>query len=78
MTAIYQTLGEILGEELGCAPVPLTAQTELDDLPGWDSATLAGVILSIESAFGVSVTREQLGPIATGADLARLCGAPPA
>lgn len=76
MTGIYRTLGEILGEELGCAPVALTAQTELDDLPGWDSATLAGVILSIEAAFGVGITREQLGPIATGADLARLCHAP--
>lgn len=77
MSDIYRTLGEILGEELGRAPVALTAQTELDDLPGWDSATLAGVILSIEDAFGVTITREQLGPVATGADLARLCQTPP-
>jgi acyl carrier protein len=78
MSDVYQALGEILGEELGRAPVPLTAQTELDDLPGWDSATLAGVILAIEFAFGVSITRDQLGPIETGADLARLCQPPPA
>ena len=73
MNDIYVTLSEILGEELGCPPVPLAAHTELDDLPGWDSATLAGVILSIEATFGVNITRKQLGPVVTAADLARLC-----
>lgn len=76
ITDIYVTLGQILGEEFGCPPVALAAETELDDLPGWDSAALAGVILGIEDAFGVSITRDQLGPLVTGADLARLCPLP--
>ena len=76
MIDIYKALSEILADELNQASAPLTEHTELDDLPGWDSAALAGVILSIESHFGVSITRKQLDSIVTVADLARLCQAP--
>jgi acyl carrier protein len=78
MTGLYTTLGEILGDELDTAPVQLTADTELADIPGWDSAALAGVILGIETAFSVTIHAGQIRDINTAADLARLCANNPA
>jgi acyl carrier protein len=75
MTSLYEQLGRIIGDELGTAPIALTAEMRLDDIPGWDSVTVAGVLLGIEERFNVVATREDLTQLATGADLARLCGA---
>jgi len=76
MSDVYATLGQIIGDELGTAPVRLAAATELADIPGWDSATLAGVLLGIEAIYGVVATREQIAGLDTGADLAALCVKP--
>ena len=73
MTNLYEQLGRIIGDELGTAPVPLTPETLLDDIPGWDSVTIAGVLLGIEETFDVVATRKLLARLVTGADLARLC-----
>jgi acyl carrier protein len=73
MTNLYEQLGRIIGDELGTEPVALTPETKLDDIPGWDSVTIAGVLLGIEETFGVVATRSVLSRLVTGADLARLC-----
>jgi acyl carrier protein len=73
MGGVYEELTAIVGDELGSPPQPIGPDTLLDDIPGWDSVTLAGVLLAIESRFGVAAGRQQLDGVATGADLARLC-----
>lgn len=76
MADLYATLGALIGEELATPPVALTPATQLDDIPGWDSVALAGVVLAIETRFAVAVSRAQVDGIHTGADLAALCGPP--
>lgn len=73
MSELYATLGTLIGEELATPPVALTPATQLDDIPGWDSVALAGVILAIETRFGTAVSRAQVDGIHTAADLAALC-----
>ena len=73
MTDIYARLSHIVAGEIGADGVAIGPETELDDLPGWDSVALAGVLLAIESEFEVGVTRQQIQHMSTGADLARLC-----
>jgi acyl carrier protein len=50
-------LGDLIGDELGCGPVALQADTILADLPGWDSVAMAGVMLALEDRFGVMLER---------------------
>jgi acyl carrier protein len=73
MSEIYTTLSALIGEELGMPIPPLCPETDLDQIPGWDSATFAGVLLGIETSFGVTATRLQISNIRYGADLAALC-----
>lgn len=76
MKDVYEILSEIVGSELGAAIAPIGPETQLDDIAGWDSVTLAGVMLAIEARFGVAASRRRVDQISTGADLARLCEAP--
>ncbi len=73
MDDTYRRLSQIVGAELGTEPVELQPDTVLDDLPGWDSVALAGVLLAVEEQFNVNAVRRDVGVLATGADLARLC-----
>jgi acyl carrier protein len=75
MSDIYTSLSDLIAEELGIPIPPLTPATELDQIPGWDSATFAGVLLGIETSFGVTASRQQISHIRYGADLAALCAA---
>jgi acyl carrier protein len=68
MSDVYETLSELIAEELGMPVRTLMPETELD------SATFAGVLLGIETSFGVRATRQQISNIKYGADLAALCG----
>ncbi|MCB8883358.1 hypothetical protein ACELLULO517_24130 [Acidisoma cellulosilytica] len=72
MDDIYQVLTTILESELQTDIPPLRPDTVLDDLPGWDSVSLAGVLLAIEEQFQVNAVRRDL-VATTGADLFRLC-----
>jgi acyl carrier protein len=65
-------LAAIIGGELGIAPPALDADSELADLPGWDSVALAGVLVALEARFGVAVGRAEIDAIETAGDLARL------
>jgi acyl carrier protein len=73
MSDIYADLAALIAEELGMPVQPLAPRTELDQIPGWDSATFAGILLAIETTFGVTATRQQISHIRYGADLAALC-----
>lgn len=75
---IYRVLAMLIGEELGSGPVDITSETVLADLRGWDSVAIAGVLIAIESRFGIEVDRDRLENLSTGQDLADLIelGAP--
>lgn len=75
MSDVYAVLTEIVSRELDTALPTLTEATRLDDLSGWDSVALAGVLVEIESRFGVVATRAQIDGVRTAGDLARMCGA---
>lgn len=76
MSEVYAVLSKIVGDELGADAIPIGPDTELDDIAGWDSVTLAGVLIALEGRFGVPISRENIDRIATGADLARICQGP--
>jgi len=76
MSDVYEALGRIIGEELDGRAVQLNPEMELADIPGWDSAALAGVILGIETTFGVAIHASQIRRISTAGDLAKLCPSP--
>jgi acyl carrier protein len=73
MSDLYQTLATIIGTELDCPPPALTPDSQLEDLPGWDSVALAGVLVGLETRFGVAIGRTEINAIETAGDLARLC-----
>jgi acyl carrier protein len=58
-------LGDLIGDELGCGPVALQADTILADLPGWDSVAMAGVMLALEDRFGVMLERTSVDGVNT-------------
>jgi acyl carrier protein len=68
----YRLLTKILESELQTPISPLRPDTVLDDLPGWDSVTLAGVLLSIEEQFQVNAVRRDV-VATTGAELFQIC-----
>ena len=69
---IYAILQDIVAGELDAGPVSLAPDTVLDDLRGWDSVALAGVVVAIEARFGNPITRAELGDIRRAEDLALL------
>jgi acyl carrier protein len=68
----YRVLAALISEETGTAPVELTPETVLADLRGWDSVAIAGVLLAIESRFGIEVDRDCVENLTTAKDLADL------
>jgi acyl carrier protein len=68
----YRILTAIVQHELQTEIPPMGSETILDDLPGWDSVALAGVLLAIEERFQVAAVRRDLVPT-TGAELLLLC-----
>jgi len=68
----YRLLTEIIKRELQTEIEPLRPDTVLDDLPGWDSVALAGVLLAIEEQFHVNAVRRDV-VVVTGEELALLC-----
>lgn len=74
---IYRALAALIGEELGTDQVALTPETVLADLRGWDSVAIAGVLIAIESRFGVEVDRDHLENLTMAKDLADLIAPSP-
>ena len=55
-------------------PVKLTPETQLQDLPEWDSLAALGVIVMFDMEYGKSITGDQLEKISTIGDLFILTG----
>jgi len=55
-------------------PVNLTPETQLQDLPEWDSLAALGVIVMFDMEYGKSITGDQLEKISTIGDLFVLTG----
>jgi acyl carrier protein len=55
-------------------PVKLTPETQLQDLPEWDSLAALGVIVMFDMEYGKSITGDQLQKISTIGDLFVLTG----
>lgn len=48
-------VGEIVREQFGDPNIEVTAKTTSYDVDGWDSLSHAGLIITIERAFGVKI-----------------------
>ncbi len=55
-------------------PVPLAAETQLKDLPEWDSLAALGVIVMFDMEYGKIITGDDLKQINTIGDLHLLSG----
>ena len=55
-------------------PVNLTPETQLQDLPEWDSLAALGVIVMFDMEYSKSITGDQLQTISTSGDLFVLTG----
>ena len=55
-------------------PVNLAPETQLQDLPEWDSLAALGVIVMFDMEYGKSITGDQLEKISTIGDLFVLTG----
>lgn len=55
-------------------PVNLTSETQLQDLPEWDSLAALGVIVMFDMEYGKSITGDQLQKTITIGDLYVLTG----
>ncbi len=55
-------------------PVEVTPQTELTDLPEWDSLAALGVIVMFDVDYGKTIVGDDLKKCATLADLYKLLG----
>ncbi len=62
----------ILRDELQEPALELTAAMTPDDVPGWDSTSMAGIVMALEEELGVEFRAKELKDIRSVGDLARL------
>jgi len=55
-------------------PVEVSAETELQSLPEWDSLAALGVIVMFDTEYGKTIVGEDLKKCATVSDLYKLIG----
>lgn len=55
-------------------PVEVTAETELANLPEWDSLASLGVIVMFDTEYGKTITGDDIRKCVTLADLHKLLG----
>lgn len=72
MASLQDLIAAIVGAEIAADPASLDADTRLDDLPGFDSVAMAGVLLEIEDRLGVQIDRGAIEHVETVRDLAAL------
>lgn len=69
---IYDNLTEIFREQLRDPALVIQPGLGPDDVPGWDSATMVGIILAIEERFGIEFRTQDLRNVRSVADLPQL------
>ena len=62
----------IFRDELQNPDLELTAAMTPDDVPGWDSTSMAGIVMALEEELGVEFRAPELKEIRSVGDLARL------
>ena len=60
----------IFCEELRDPNLELTASMTADDVPGWDSAAMVGILMAIEELLGIELGAKEVKQIETVGDLA--------
>lgn len=68
MTDNTAILRGIFQTELADDTLELTPDTELADIPGWDSVNLSCVILGVETRFGLTLTPTEMDHLETFGD----------
>lgn len=56
-----EQLIQIIGDVIGEADLDLDETTVAADVPGWDSLAHINIMMSVEDAYGVTFSTEQLG-----------------
>jgi len=74
MTDLQAFIGNFLVAVDFQEPVNLAPETQLQDLPEWDSLAALGVIVMFDMEYGKSITGDQLEKISTIGDLFVLTG----
>jgi acyl carrier protein len=75
MNSSYQIVGELIGVELGLAPIKIAPGIDLTDIPGFDSVALAGVLLAIEQRTGREADRDAIDRVRNVDDLVAILDA---
>jgi len=60
MTAAIEDLPEIIAKALHVAPAQVTSTLRMGDIPEWDSVAHLGLVVDIESAYGVAFSAEEI------------------
>ncbi len=70
--ALRQALSELVEQETGVKPGPLTDETVLTEGLGMDSIDLIGLVVQVENRFKVKISTEELRKIAHVGELLNL------
>jgi acyl carrier protein len=70
--SLFQQLSAIMRKEVEQADLTIVPETIFDDLPGWDSLVMTGVLLEIERQIGTRLPRGEAALCQTVADLMAL------
>lgn len=65
-------LTQIFREQLHNPELTVTPSMTQDDIPGWDSTAMVGIVMAIEEEFQIEFTPGELKGLHTVGDLAQL------
>ena len=65
-------LTQIFREQLRNKDLTVTSSMTSDEVPGWDSTAMVGIIMAVEEEFNLEFTREELKGLYSVGDFARL------
>jgi len=63
----------VIADFFSLPPERVTADTQAEDIPGWDSTTHVGLILAIEEALAIEFSVDQVTDFADVGELAATC-----
>ena len=69
---IYTELTQIFRDQLRSPALLIGPAMTPDDVPGWDSAAMVAIIMSVEEQFGREFSRRELQEFRSVGDLVRL------
>jgi acyl carrier protein len=69
---VHERLQEIVQQLFGDDTIKLTDYSTWSDISGWDSLVHVNLIFSIENAFGIRFSDDELGDLKTIGDFERM------